>query len=62
MELFVVAKITNASKSLFRLFVPSFHGGNFEMDITNFYSTYYQSFNSDYFIEKYNKKNKRGNC
>ena len=38
------------------------HGGNFEMDITNFYSTYYQSFNSDYFIEKYNKKNKRGNC
>ena len=31
------------------------------MDITNFYSTYYQSFNSDYFIEKYNKKNKRGN-
>ena len=32
------------------------------MDITNFYSTYYQSFNSDYLIEKYNKKNKRGNC
>ena len=30
-----------------------------KLDITNFYSTYYQSFNSDYFIEKYNKKNNR---